>query len=138
MDLSSEAIANMAAFVLQASLKATVLVALVLLAQRVLGKVLPANLRYLLWFTVVIALVTPVGYEAALLPAADPPAAAVSASMNEPVTVARQDLSPSRAQSPISSPARPARMEQPVMTQTLPRSWPSLLPYAIQRPLHWR
>ncbi len=130
MDLSSEAIANMAAFVLQASLKATVLVALVLLAQRVLGKVLPANWRYLLWFTVVIALVTPVGYEAALLPATDPPAAAVSASMNEPVTVARQDLSPPRAQSPISSPARPARMEQPVMTQTLPRSWPSLLPYA--------
>jgi len=132
MDIATHAIPGIAAFVLQASLKATLLVALVLLAQNVLNKVLPANVRYLLWFTVVVALVTPVGYEAPLLPERDTAATLQSVPANAigaAPFVASKDTEVRAIASPLSTPATTMRTEQPVMTETLPRSWLSLLPY---------
>ncbi len=57
---------SLSSFVLLASLKATLLVALVLLLQRVAGTYLSAGARYLLWLTVVISLVTPIGFDTTL------------------------------------------------------------------------
>jgi beta-lactamase regulating signal transducer with metallopeptidase domain len=52
---------TMGDFVLQNSLKAAMLIALVLLVRRLLARHLAAQTRYLLWLPVVICLVTPVG-----------------------------------------------------------------------------
>jgi beta-lactamase regulating signal transducer with metallopeptidase domain len=62
----TQVLASLASFIFYASLKTTVLVALILLAQKLLGRFLSANGRYLLWLTVVISLVTPIGFDTTL------------------------------------------------------------------------
>jgi beta-lactamase regulating signal transducer with metallopeptidase domain len=127
MDISMAAISSVALFVVQASLKATLLVALVLLAQKVFGKLLSARARYLLWFTVVVSLVTPVGFEtglhSALLPASPvmpdslvPIAASDSPAASTPTGSAQRTSAPPR----LSAPATSAPMESAAMTETFP------------------
>ncbi|HEY0962818.1 MAG TPA: M56 family metallopeptidase [Pseudomonadales bacterium] len=66
MYATMETLTDIAAFFGVASLKGTLIVALVLIAQKVFSRFLSANGRYLLWLAVVISLVTPVGFEIAL------------------------------------------------------------------------
>ncbi|HTQ98982.1 MAG TPA: M56 family metallopeptidase, partial [Candidatus Acidoferrum sp.] len=56
----------LAGFALYSSLKASVLMGLVLLVQRLFARQLSARGRYLLWLTVVISLVTPIGFTAVI------------------------------------------------------------------------
>jgi beta-lactamase regulating signal transducer with metallopeptidase domain len=66
MEATLETLTGIATFILFASLKSTVLVGLVLAAQKVFAGHLSANGRYLLWLAVVISLVTPVGFAISL------------------------------------------------------------------------
>jgi bla regulator protein BlaR1 len=64
MDTLFHATAALAGFALQSSLKASVLIVLVLLLQRLAGRHLSAHARHFLWIAVVASLVTPIGITA--------------------------------------------------------------------------
>lgn len=66
MNAAMETLTGIATFTWFASLKGTALLVLVLIAQKAFARHLSANGRYLLWFAVVISLVTPVGFEIGL------------------------------------------------------------------------
>lgn len=66
METTLQVLTDVSAFVFQASIKGTVLIALVLLLQELLSPLLSANGRYMLWLTVIISLATPVGFDIAL------------------------------------------------------------------------
>ncbi len=61
-----EAIAVFSAFIVYSTLKASVLIVLVILVQKTLGRLLTANGHYLLWLPVVISLLTPIGFKAVI------------------------------------------------------------------------
>jgi beta-lactamase regulating signal transducer with metallopeptidase domain len=133
MNLSLQTLADLAAFIAFASLKATVLVALVLLVQRACRRYLSAGLRYLLWASVVISLVTPIGFDTALPSALLPDVPAVSRTAeNYPLAAPEPRALPDvdvRAQSTVSLPAQSARAEPPVMAEDPPFPWIQVLPY---------
>jgi beta-lactamase regulating signal transducer with metallopeptidase domain len=63
MEMTLQTLTSLAAFVFIASLKGALLVVVVLFMHKAAGKHLTAGARYLLWFPVIIALLTPVGIE---------------------------------------------------------------------------
>ncbi|MGV3591699.1 MAG: M56 family metallopeptidase [Gammaproteobacteria bacterium] len=106
MDTVLQTLENISAFIVIASLKGSVLTALVLAVQRVPGPALPANWRYMLWFSVVFALVTPVGYDTALLPQVHDIEADTAAAVRERGTdVPPSPLEPRMDTSQLSLPA---------------------------------
>src|SRR5688500_1285305 len=63
METVPPAVTTLAAFFFYASLKATVIIVLVILLQKLFGRLLSANARYVLWLPVVLSLVMPVGFD---------------------------------------------------------------------------
>ncbi len=127
-----QALPDLATFIFIASLKSTLLVGLVLLIQRVAARLLSAGARHLLWLSVIVSLVTPVGFDSALpavvmpdfsavLPAALPADTALPVSAR--VTIG---TNPSPQQTAISLPAQSVQTEPRVMTDP-PFSWQTLL-----------
>ncbi|HEY0962189.1 MAG TPA: M56 family metallopeptidase, partial [Pseudomonadales bacterium] len=107
MDIALHTLQNVSAFIAVASLKGSVLIVLVLATQKLLGKLLPANWRYMLWFTAVFGLVTPVGYEATLPPEIRNPDFATFA--NVPLTESTRESAPEKpagSAPPSPSPGR--------------------------------
>ncbi len=137
MSLALQALPQFASFILLASLKATLLVALVLLIQRLARTLLSASARYCLWLTVIISLVTPIGFSAALpadwLSALPAPAGASTSRRFDEVSAApastTQDTlgSNAAAQPTYSLPARSMVAEPAAVTE--PTSVVLLLPY---------
>lgn len=66
METAARLVSDLAAFVLVASLKTTVLVVVVLLIHKLCALWLSATTRYALWFPVLLSLVMPLGFDAAL------------------------------------------------------------------------
>src|SRR5690606_12637373 len=132
MDTALQTLTTVAAFLFVASLKGSVLIVLVLAAQKFFGKVLPANWRHALWFVVVVGLVTPVGYEAALLPPAPEserpsPPALESATERYPDT--RENSASVIDTSPRVSQAVEARVAMPSRPAQLPSVPDAMLPF---------
>lgn len=90
--------ASLAGFVVVSSLKASVLIALVLLAQTLLGRWLSAQGRYWLWLAVVVSLVTPVGFTATM-----PQLQAWAIGQTKPTQVVSTGDAQLVAQSPITN-----------------------------------
>lgn len=131
METALQILANFAAFMFVASLKGSVLIVLVLAAQKLFGTMLPANWRYALWFIVVISLVTPVGYEAALLP----PASGTELSSSSTLGAAIESRASERENSVSVADASPripkttnSRVEMPSSLESLPSVPAAILP----------
>ena len=89
MNGATEVLMALAGFVWLASLKTVVLIAAVLLLQKLCGSALSATGRYLLWLPVVTSLLMPLGFETAVplssVVALPDPAAVVSGTAIEPL-----------------------------------------------------
>jgi TonB family protein len=134
MESSMQTLSSLASFFFQTSLKATLLVVLILVAQKLLGKFLSANGRYLLWATMMVSLVMPFGFnvdlpitrvaeEVAATPAPTAEASSPQTAIGEfPRSISRAGEA---AQAQEAMP-----LLKPADEDASPYPWLSLLPYA--------
>jgi beta-lactamase regulating signal transducer with metallopeptidase domain len=136
MEPAMHMVSTLAVFVSLASIKGAALATLVFLIQKLAGRYLSARTRYLLWFPVVAALLTPVGLEftlpAGLLPANAPELVSAvlspeSGNTQSPVPGFPQDRGGANGDSgPSPDSARAGSVTSPVESAL---AWPDVLVY---------